>query len=189
MDTKVLFEQALQRATACMKYVSEDQMGNATPCSEWSLRDLLNHLVYEVSWVPDLLAGKTVKEVGSKYDGDLLGNDFKKAWSKARDGALKAAAVVRSDSIVHLSYGDVSADHYLGEMAGDVIIHTWDMAQSIRCSLFIDTALVETVYHNTLPRIDEFTASGLFGKPIHVAQDATIQTKLLALLGRKEQRV
>ena len=35
------------------------------------------------------------------------------------------------DRIVHLSYGDVPADHYVNEVATDLLIHGWDLARAI----------------------------------------------------------
>ncbi|GAA3509288.1 maleylpyruvate isomerase N-terminal domain-containing protein [Dietzia aurantiaca] len=39
----------------------------ATPCTEWTARDVLAHVVDEQMWVPGLLAGGTIDEVS----GDL----------------------------------------------------------------------------------------------------------------------
>ena len=54
---------------------------SATPCADWTVRDLVNHIVNEQLWVPDLLAGTTVAEVGDKYDGDRLDDDPLHAWT------------------------------------------------------------------------------------------------------------
>src|SRR6266702_3481531 len=36
------------------------------------LRRIINYHAYDDAWVPDVLAGKTMAEVGSRHDGDLL---------------------------------------------------------------------------------------------------------------------
>ncbi len=43
---------------------------NTTPCAQWDVRDLLNHMTSEHLWAPRLLAGETVEEVGDTYNGD-----------------------------------------------------------------------------------------------------------------------
>ena len=44
-----------------------------TPCSEWSVRQLVNHVVGEDLWTAPLLRGATIEEFGGRFDGDLLG--------------------------------------------------------------------------------------------------------------------
>lgn len=189
MDVKELFNKCLDHADHCLKHVTEAKFDNPTPCTEWNLQALLNHLVYEVLWVPDLLTGKTVSEVGSKYDGDVLGADFKAAWAKASKAARQAVEELKDlDQVVHLSYADVPAASYIKEIAGDVLIHTWDVDQSIKCSLILDEDVMQMIYDTTLPRKDEFAASGLFGSPVAVPDDARLQTRLLAIFGRRDIR-
>jgi hypothetical protein len=71
------------------------------------VRDLVNHVVAEEFWTAPLLRGKTIREVGSQFDGDVLGED---PLSTARMGADEAVAIV--DAIVpgggrvQLSYGE-----------------------------------------------------------------------------------
>jgi hypothetical protein len=36
-----------------------------------TLRRIINYHAYDDAWVPEVLAGKTIEEVGAKYDGDL----------------------------------------------------------------------------------------------------------------------
>ena len=67
------------RATASfgelVHQVNDDQWGDATPCTDWDVRALVNHLVYEARWAPPLLEGQSLEQVGSKFDGDLLGDN------------------------------------------------------------------------------------------------------------------
>ena len=47
-----------------VRRVRPEQWDWDTPCKEWSVRDLVNHLVHEQLWAPELLAGCTVEQVG-----------------------------------------------------------------------------------------------------------------------------
>ncbi len=188
MDPKDLFTQALDQASGCIHHVHDDQLGNATPCTEWDLKALVNHMVYELLWVPDMLAGKTVNEVGSKYDGDVLGEDLQKAWQAAASNARKAVRSSGLDQIVHLSQGDVPARQYINEIGNDMCIHGWDVAQSTQCNLIINEELAGSLYDFMLPRKEKLSVNGDFAPAIDVSSDASIQTKLLALLGRKAER-
>lgn len=184
MDPKELFIKALDEANGCAAQVKVELYNRPTPCTEWNLKQLFNHMVYELSWIPDLLAGKTIDEVGTKYDGDLIGDDPQAAWQKAAKAAREAVEKVDLDATVHLSYGDFSAADYLKDMASDMLIHGWDVDQSINCSLILEPTLAQALYDHWLPRKTEIANSNVFGTPQEVAEDATIATKLLALLGR-----
>jgi uncharacterized protein (TIGR03086 family) len=186
MDAKELFAKSVQCATDCIRQIRTEQFENATPCTEWNLRTLLNHLIYEISWVPDIVSGKTVAEVGSRYDGDLIGTDLLASWNRAADAALVAIKRADLDATAHLSYGDVPVRHYVMEIGGDILIHTWDVGQGAGFTFFMDEPMAETVYQNLLPRKEEMAASGIFAAALDVADDAPIQTKLLALTGRAE---
>lgn len=186
MDSKILFKKALEQATATLGWVDKSHFKNATPCTEWDCQTLVNHMLYELSWVPDLLEGKTVAQVGSKYDGDLLGHDHTIKWQKAADKAVSAVNKAKSKNKVHLSYGDRPVDHYIDEVGTDLLIHSWDTAQSYNCSLIMEPSLVDDIYKKAYPRRREYANSSLFGKTVKVPKNARPQTKLLAILGRKE---
>src|SRR5437016_8090991 len=100
-----------------VRMVRPDQWGCATPCTDWQVRGLVNHLVYEQLWVPPLLDGKTVAEVGDRFEGDQLGDDPVKAWEEAA-AAARAALVEPGalDRVVHLSYADRPANEYAMEL-------------------------------------------------------------------------
>ena len=74
-----LFERAVDEFGNRVEAVDKDQWKNATPCTEWNVSDLVNHIVYEDRWVPPLLAGKTIQDVGDPVRGDLQGDDAKGA--------------------------------------------------------------------------------------------------------------
>ena len=78
-DIVSLFQRAVDEFDKRVQAVLEDQWDGGTPCTEWTVRDLVNHVVNEDRWVKPLIEGKTIDEVGSALDGDLLGDDPKRA--------------------------------------------------------------------------------------------------------------
>jgi uncharacterized protein (TIGR03086 family) len=186
MNAKALFNEAVREASGCALLVGPEQFGDPTPCDEWNVRALLNHMVYELSWAPDLLAGKTVAEVGDKFEGDLLGENALAAWRRAVMTAMDAVKKADLRAIVHLSYGDFPAEHYIRELGGDMLIHGWDLDQAIKCTLLFDNATAQATLAFVEPRADEFKQSGLFGRRVSVQDGDRLQTKLLAFFGRRE---
>jgi uncharacterized protein (TIGR03086 family) len=186
MDAKDLFGEAVKEAGSCVKRIEATELNNATPCSDWDLKALVNHMVYELAWAPDLLAGKRVAEVGNKYDGDLLRDDLTGSWQQVTEAALAAVVAADFRAIVHLSYGDFPTEHYISELGSDILIHGWDAGQATNCSIIFNPKVARSVYTFVKPRANEFRQSGLFADPLPTSPKDTVQTKLLAFFGRKE---
>jgi uncharacterized protein (TIGR03086 family) len=155
-----------------------------TPCSDWSVRDLVRHLVYEELWAPPLLAGATVAEIGDRFEGDLLGDDPQVAWKEAAAAASAAGSEEVLDRIVHLSFGDFPGQEYLGQLTADHVIHAWDLARGIGAQERLDPELVEFVHAFMAPQVDQWRAAGVFAAAVPVPGDADLQSKLLAATGR-----
>src|SRR5919198_3051602 len=143
--------------------VRPDQWSCATPCTDWEVRGLVNHLVVEQLWVPPLMAGQTVADVGDRFDGDQLGDDPARAWDEAAAAAHAAfAADGAMDSTVHLSYADRPGREYCMEMLFDAVVHAWDLARALELDEKLDPELVEQVYAMAESQADMLASSGLF---------------------------
>ncbi|MPZ84826.1 MAG: TIGR03086 family protein [Actinophytocola sp.] len=156
-----------------------------TPCTEWSVRDLVNHLVNEQLWVPDLLAGKTVADVGDKFDGDLLEDDPLRAWTESSQAAR--AAWLRPGSlvtIVHLSFGDTDGAEYCWQMTTDLAVHGWDLATAVGADAGLGDELATAVLDHVAPQVAAWQGTSWFADPVPVPDDAAPQARLVALLGR-----
>ena len=183
--TQDLHRRALEAFTARVHSIAPAQWHDPTPCKDWDVRALVNHLVVEQLWVPELLAGRTVAEVGDRLEGDQLGDNPVAVWDAAADLALAAfGAHDALDRTVHLSYADVPARDYCGEMTMDATVHSWDLARGIDGDDQLDAELVTYALALVEPRADELQASGLFADPVPVPPGADAQTRLLGLLGR-----
>ena len=185
-DLTEKFERAVARFGSLVHQVGDDQWSNATPCSEWDVRQLVNHLTYEARWAPPLFEGKTIAEIGDQFEGDLLGDNPKASYDAAIAGASDAANQPGAlDRTVHLSFGDVPGSEYLSQMTCDFVVHSWDLARGINHDDGLDPDLVVWVDSVARPQAAMLEASGLFDKPIDVSDDADPETKLLALFGRR----
>jgi uncharacterized protein (TIGR03086 family) len=156
----------------------------ATPCPEWDVRALVNHLVNEERWTPELLGGATVEEVGDRFDGDLLGADPVATHDEAAATALAAVQAVDVERIVHLSFGDRPAREYLTQLAADHLVHAWDLARALGEDESLDPDAVGALlawFGGTQPL---YRRIGVIGPETTVGLDATPQDRLLAMFGR-----
>jgi len=168
-----------------LEVVAATQWTAQTPCADWDVRTLVNHVVNELLWVPPLLDGKTIAEVGDQFDGDVLGSDPRAAWAKAAAEALAAASQPGApDRTTHLSFGDTLGSDYLGQVISDVILHSWDLARAIGADDRFDASLTDFVGVFLSPHIEAWRAAGVLGPAAEVRPDASAQDRLLAKTGR-----
>jgi uncharacterized protein (TIGR03086 family) len=120
-----------------------EQWELGTPCTRWTVRDLVNHVVGEDLWTPPLFGGATVAEVGDRFAGDVLGTDPPAASDAAAAAAM--SAVAEPDAIertVHVSFGDISGEEYAWQLAFDHLVHAWDLGRAIGTDPTFDPAVV-----------------------------------------------
>ncbi|MGW2543227.1 TIGR03086 family metal-binding protein [Kitasatospora sp. NPDC001574] len=169
-----------------LRLVTPDQWDAPTPCADWSVRDLVNHLTAEQLWVPEMLMGSTTSEVGGRFDGDVLGTDPVATWTAAAEASRDAFALPGATELtVHLSFGDVSGQYYLDQLTADAVVHTWDLAEGIHHRTRLPAGLVEFAL-GEYTGYGDLSGSGLFDPPIPVPDDADPQARMLALTGRRD---
>jgi uncharacterized protein (TIGR03086 family) len=184
-----MFAKAQDDFGALVTSISDDQWTQPSACSEWDVRTLVNHLVFEQVWVPPMLDGKTIEEVGDRFDGDLLGDDPVSAWRRAAEASRQAffgdAAL---EGTINSSMGPSPARQYLGEMTFDLVMHRWDLGQGLGMEQRFsgdELATIEQAQEGMVSMADQLVAAGIFAAPPDVADDADRQTTLLATFGRK----
>jgi uncharacterized protein (TIGR03086 family) len=148
--------------------------------------DLVRHFAYDDSWVPDTLAGRTLEEVGDKYDGDLLGADPKGSFARIVDTAIEAVRGFDDfDRTVHLMYGEYPARVYLDHIIVFRGFGTFDIAKLLGMDTTLPDDLVRGLWEIIEPQADELREMGAFGPRVVVKDDAPLQDRLLGLSGRE----
>jgi uncharacterized protein (TIGR03086 family) len=166
--------------------VQPDQWSAPTPCTEWDVRALVNHVVGGNHRYVMLLLGATATEVDATRAVDHLGGDPMASFVAS---AAELSAAFREPGAM-----DRTAHHPAGERTGaqliemrvlDVGVHTWDLARAIGA----DESLDPDVIAFALNLQDIFEAGrehGSFAPPPGKAPvDFGAQARLLDLAGRR----
>jgi nitrilase len=181
-----LHRRAVEHFGDLVQQVGPDQWDNPTPCDDWSVRELVNHVAGENCWTAPLFAGQTVADVGDRFDGDVLGADPPAAW---KTGAAEAIAAVHQpgamDRTVHLSFGDFPGREYAMQLFADMLIHGWDLARGIDADERLDPELVTALATWFSGVAHVYREGGAVAARPDVPDDADAQTKLLAEFGRQ----
>ncbi|MFI8205497.1 TIGR03086 family metal-binding protein [Streptomyces sp. NPDC085937] len=174
---------AVARFGARVHAVDGDRWNDATPCTEWTVRDLVNHLVAEHLWVPHLLAGETLAQVGDRYDGDVVGGDPVRAWDEAAGRSLAAWKAADLSGTVRFSFGEAPLTVYADQILVDLTVHEWDLARGSGQDEVLDPVAVDHSLAYARANVVRMAGLGILAPPVPTTStDPAVQ--LLSLLGR-----
>jgi uncharacterized protein (TIGR03086 family) len=185
MDVVELYRNSVTEFVRRASTIDLDQWELSTPCAEWTVRDLVNHIVYEEHWSIPLLEGATVEAVGDRFEGDLLGKDPLEVLTDAAHGAQEAVVAIGvMEHQVHLSFGDTPAEEYVRQLFADHLIHGWDLAVATGGDTRLDPTLVAACATWFAEREELYRQGGAIGPRVPLPDDADEQDRLLAAFGR-----
>jgi uncharacterized protein (TIGR03086 family) len=178
---------ALDKTRGFVSSIGAGQWSGPTPCEDWDVRTLVNHIVTGNFWAAELGDGKTIDEVGDRLDGDVLGDDPTAVYVVSQEDA---AAVFRAPGAMErpcaVSYGPVPGEIYCGHRLLDVLIHGWDVAKATGQDTTLPADLVDVCLFEVVePQAEQLVASGMFATDVDAGGSNDRQVQLLAMLGRR----
>jgi uncharacterized protein (TIGR03086 family) len=184
MALETTYRRSVEFWKATVQEVSGDWAA-PTPCTDWNVRALVNHVVGEDRWTKPLVDGRTIADVGDAFDGDLLGEDPKPLAMAAADEAITAVAEkLPAGGKVHLSYGEEDIEEYIGQLVADHLIHGWDLAAATGQQRVLDPELVAAVAAWFRNREEIYRSSGAIAARPESTSSGNPQADLLIAFGR-----
>jgi uncharacterized protein (TIGR03086 family) len=187
VDTFEALERSREEFERRLLLVGAGDWDRPTPCSEWDVRALANHVVGGCRRYTMLLHGASSNETDALRTLDHLGDDAAGAFAKSADEMTAAfrepGALGRT---VHHPAGDRSGEMLLGMRIMDFTLHAWDLARAIGADEHLDAELVALLWAVLPAAVPELAASGYFKLPERDSPaDAPLQERLLHLTGRE----
>ena len=173
--------------------VTEEQWALPTPCSDWTVRQLVNHVVGGNRLFTRVLSGEPLPprdQLGARAAEDQLGTDPAAAYAgSAADllSALRAPGVLAGTYTVPAATLPGPAIVHLRTV--ETLVHGWDLARATDRPAPFPEALAEgelAFSRDLLGRIPERRHP--FGTSQPVDDDAPAIDRLAALLGRDPRR-
>jgi uncharacterized protein (TIGR03086 family) len=184
MDVE-MYERALARTEEIVAGTRREQFGDPTPCGDWNVRDLLNHII---GGCISVAAGATGKRVGFSEGPDHVAQDHVAAYKRASTDALAAfRAPGALDRTFTLRTGDTPGSVALGLAVADAVVHGWDLAKATGQDGTFDDEVTGALYAMTTQMMapkGPYPRGSSFGDPVEVADDAPLTDRLVAYLGR-----
>jgi len=174
------YQKVSEQFTRRVRAVPDEAWDNPAPPEGWVARDVVRHLV---EWVPGFFLSFAGLELPT---GPSVDDDPVAAW-KVLDDALQAAL---DDPDVAAREFEMRGSTYRIDQAidmfctGDIIVHTWDLARATGLDETLDPDEVHTLFVGMEPMDEMLRQSGQYGPRVEVPDDADVQTKLMAFIGR-----
>jgi len=169
------YEEAATGFTSRLDAVTDDQWTNPTPCVDWTVRQLVDHVIDVQRAIPEGL-GMAITD----------GADPQATWTAVRDGAM---AVLRKPGVLEQTLpgrsGEVPVETSLGIRLGDLLVHTWDLARATGGDERLDADTAAIVLERLKPNDEVLRRSGTFGPKVDPPAGADAAVELLCFTGRR----
>jgi uncharacterized protein (TIGR03086 family) len=182
MSTEIsdLLQRAVPPVTGLVAEVRDEQLSQPTPCAEFQVRDLLNHLLQVVRNF-QLVADRHT--VDWSVTADALTGDWRTAFAADADAMISAWSDPRV--LDGVSPGMGLPQRTLGlMMVVDLVVHGWDLALATGRPYRVDEQLLAPAAEFLDTMGDMGRRMGAFGPAVPVGADTTGFGRLLALTGR-----
>jgi uncharacterized protein (TIGR03086 family) len=174
-----LYERAGRRAVEVAGAVRREQLDDPTPCAEWTVQQLLDHLVGGTHYLSAAIDGAEPVAVS-----DATADDFRAGFEACLVRLRDPAAFARTCTSP-LGFEWTVAEATAGTFM-DVLVHTWDLATATGQPADLDEDLVEACIAMFLPDMPAGgREAGLVGPEVPVPDDAPAQHRLLGAMGRR----
>jgi len=183
MGDITVLEGVLAKDTALLRAARPEQLGAPTPCSEYDVQALMNHMVGSIQFFAAGANERTSNGDFTAVTSDDPGTDFHAAAADMING-WRTGGVERT---IRLAIGELPAQLVLDMAIMEFVTHGCDLAKATGQPVpFSEAELTLTLQraHATLP--EHFRGEGkAFGHLVEVSPDAPAVDRLLAFMGRQ----
>jgi len=164
------------------------QWASATPCAEWTVRDVADHILGGNRFTVLILGGLAPGEAMDRVTrGDFAGEPV----LAFEDSAAAQLSALGMPGVLDRVY-----DHPVGPISGrdiarlrmtDLLVHAWDVARALGLPEGLDRVLVTESIAVVDAAGEMFVAAGFFGSGPSgsLAEDSPEQLRLLDMVGRR----
>ncbi|MER7770413.1 TIGR03086 family metal-binding protein [Kitasatospora sp. NPDC096140] len=185
-DARPQYLLALAQLEKLFAAVTPADLDRPTPCSEFTLRRLLNHVVGGIHRFAYMGEGGRAEDIVPAIE-----DPSDEGWPAALARAAGRATAAWADDAklgrpTFAPWGEVPGGMVVGGYVMEAVTHSWDIATALDNGFVLDEGLAHTalaVAEMVLP--PESRVEGVpFAEVLPVAEDADIHARLAAWMGR-----
>ena len=185
-----LYEAASQGFSKILGAVRADQMSNSTPCTEWTVQNLITHNIKVTGFAHGMLS-ENITENAMEVGGPLPSEG---PVSALEAGVAKVLEFVKAPGSaatrINTPFGEMTRGECLMAPVMDLLVHTWDLAKGTGQNTTLDGSLVGVCFAAFEPQMDgmrqmEMDGKHFFGPAVSVPSSGSTQDKLIGMMGRQ----
>jgi uncharacterized protein (TIGR03086 family) len=185
VDLPALLEQTIASTGKVVAGVRPDQLAHSTPCTEWNVRALLNHLIGVAESFSHVGEGKPISPPDPRadyFEGDGYAAAYESATSRLLAAWRKPGAL---DAPITLPIGDVPGSVGATINFLDLLVHGWDLAKATGQDATLEAALAEPALELARGFVtDDIRGRGAVGPEVPVPSGAGAGERLIGFMGR-----
>jgi uncharacterized protein (TIGR03086 family) len=150
------------------------KLDTPTPCDEWNVRTLMNHMLDTQHYFVGAARGEEVSPPSPQPPERLSDDpvaDFEHARAEILSTFAKPGVIEKTGPSLGIAFADQ-------------LLHGWDLAKATAQDATMPEGLPEAAYEMIHGRFTDDQRKGVFKPEVSVASDASAQDKLLAYTGR-----
>ncbi|MFF9587563.1 TIGR03086 family metal-binding protein [Streptomyces achromogenes] len=186
MSLQTLLSSAASEMAEVVGRVKPDDLTAATPCREYDVRALVNHLLY---WAP-VIEGVGLRKAAVFDRADEGGTDHTGGdWQAEYLGWLDRIAAAWSPGPAWEGVAEVGGRRVPARVIGEktlceLVLHGWDLARASGQGFHCRDDVADETRRILLATADETRRMGMFGPPVTVPDSAPALDRALACSGR-----
>ncbi|MGW2179188.1 TIGR03086 family metal-binding protein [Streptomyces sp. NPDC001732] len=175
-----LLETAAARAVPVLNGIEASSLGAPTPCAEYDVRALINHLFQVVVNFQALAARESV-DFGETPD--VVTGDWRVRFGEETEKLVAAWAVPGAEEGTTGAMG-LPARTVGNMVLGDLTVHAWDLARATGQDFAPDASVLDEIGPALAAMAPMGREAKVFGEPRPVPEGASPFEQVLALTGR-----
>jgi uncharacterized protein (TIGR03086 family) len=184
MDFADLIRRAATTTSQVVSGVKPEQLDGPSPCSEWDVRELGNHMTGFLAYS----AAAARKQTPLDSDGgpsDMTGGDWGATYRNlAADTAEAWAEAGSLEGETHFGQGPMPAQNAAGVTLMELVVHGWDLAAATGQTVEYDADVVAVTNQIVEGATSGGAPGGFFAPPVAVGADAGAMDQTVAKSGR-----
>jgi len=187
MQEHLLMAMAAAPTITIVGNLGHDQLDAPTPCSEYDVRGLVNHLLF---WGPSLEGAarkiSVAPPAAGDQDLDLTRGDWKGRLEAQTDSVVTAWSEPDAWEGTTQMGGPMELPAaMIGRMVlGELVVHGWDLARATGQESTWDAEVLTMVYQEVDKSAEQGREMGIYGEPVAVPDTESVLHRILGLTGR-----
>lgn len=174
-----LFGEVVKDTRQIIANVKSDQLTDSTPCSEWDVKGLIDHIIGGTMFFAATLAGEEPGQPSSEgHPADI----YQAGTDKVLTGAQQPGAMEKK---YDTPFGEMSGGEFMFGAFMDNFVHGWDLAKATGQNTDMSEGHAQAIHGAFAPMMDGMRQGGAFGPEVSVPDDASALYKMLGMMGRQ----